>query len=358
MPALQDFDMSANLTSLPTTRAARGRSLVELMIALLIGAVVVAGVLYVSSNSTASGRRTDSLSRLNEAGQVALQFLSSDVRMAGYAHTTTLFNPGAQTTNYPLAGVRGCDAAFDNMRGGGAAATLKDLTCPGGDATTASASFAVVHEVDQFNGITVAGSEKGLPQAFADCRGFALKSDPASGLKGNTMNSYNNGEWYWLVESRYFIDTSSGTPSLMCAGNGDAPFDKGQAIIQGVERMVVTYGVGSGDANPNGSENVLVMKEGVTAFMTAAEIDAKWGGTETPQQRWQRVISMRVCLELLGDAGSAPKIANGNYGSYTNCNGTAKTITDGRQRKAVTLSINLRNRTGVPAPTGLGTGGV
>ena len=62
----------------------KGFSVVELMVALVLGLFLVSGVtaMYVSSKQTY--RMTDNLSRLQESLRFSLEFISQDVRMAGY----------------------------------------------------------------------------------------------------------------------------------------------------------------------------------------------------------------------------------------------------------------------------------
>ena len=62
----------------------KGLSIVELMVALLLGLFLVSGVtgMYISSKQTY--RMTDNLSRLQESMRFSLEFMSKDIRMAGY----------------------------------------------------------------------------------------------------------------------------------------------------------------------------------------------------------------------------------------------------------------------------------
>lgn len=62
----------------------RGFSVVELMVALLLGLFLVSGVTAMYISSKQSYRMTDNLSRLQESLRFSLEFISSDVRMAGY----------------------------------------------------------------------------------------------------------------------------------------------------------------------------------------------------------------------------------------------------------------------------------
>ena len=61
-----------------------GMTLIEIMIALLIGAFLLGGVLQIFSGSQQTYRMQENLSRLQENGRFAMDFLAHDIRMAGY----------------------------------------------------------------------------------------------------------------------------------------------------------------------------------------------------------------------------------------------------------------------------------
>lgn len=61
----------------------KGLSLVELMIGIALGLVVILAVVYVFAGSRASYRHQESFSGVQEAGRIALEVLSRDIRMAG-----------------------------------------------------------------------------------------------------------------------------------------------------------------------------------------------------------------------------------------------------------------------------------
>jgi type IV pilus assembly protein PilW len=73
---------------MPGTRAPhplqRGLSLVELMVALAIGMVIVAGALTVQQRCSAALRTLETVARLQEVARLALDVLETDVRMANY----------------------------------------------------------------------------------------------------------------------------------------------------------------------------------------------------------------------------------------------------------------------------------
>jgi type IV pilus assembly protein PilW len=75
----------------------KGLTLIEIMIALLLGAVLLAGVIQVFLNTKQTYKMQEALSRLQENGRFAMDFLGRDIRMADYRGCTTaslLLNPG------------------------------------------------------------------------------------------------------------------------------------------------------------------------------------------------------------------------------------------------------------------------
>lgn len=68
-----------------STRHAAGLSLVELLVAIAIGLVVVAGVVQVYLSARQAYRATEALARVQEAGRFAISALMRDIRMAGYS---------------------------------------------------------------------------------------------------------------------------------------------------------------------------------------------------------------------------------------------------------------------------------
>lgn len=82
-------------------REQSGFGLVELMIAMTIGLVLLGGIGYIFIGSRGAFRTTENLSRIQENARYALDIMSRDIRMAGYAgcgnmastRVTTIANP-------------------------------------------------------------------------------------------------------------------------------------------------------------------------------------------------------------------------------------------------------------------------
>ncbi|WP_322277468.1 PilW family protein, partial [Methylicorpusculum sp.] len=87
-----------------------GMTLVEIMISLLIGAILLGGVLQIFLSTKQTYRMQEGLSRLQENARFAMEFLTNDIRMAGYfgclsqvtSITNTLNNPTSYLINFAI----------------------------------------------------------------------------------------------------------------------------------------------------------------------------------------------------------------------------------------------------------------
>jgi type IV pilus assembly protein PilW len=97
-----------------------GMTLIEIMIALLIGAFLIGGVLQIFIGSQQTYKMQEGLSRLQENGRFALEFLTNDIRMAGYWGCLSQSSPD---TN--IAGTDNNAVTGDNIDDGTDTITLK-----------------------------------------------------------------------------------------------------------------------------------------------------------------------------------------------------------------------------------------
>jgi type IV pilus assembly protein PilW len=67
----------------------KGLSLIELMIAITLGLILLTGVMQVFLSSKTVFSTQQALSRVQETGRLAVEFLSKDIRMAGYMGCAT-----------------------------------------------------------------------------------------------------------------------------------------------------------------------------------------------------------------------------------------------------------------------------
>jgi len=301
---------------------ARGRTFLELLIAITIGIVVLGALIVVYLSTGASSRQSTAISRMNEDAAIALDFVGSQLRLAGFSiPRRSVASGGAMVDgvqmsvpdrNFIGAGIRACDHGFSNPT----VAAFEDLACS--DASTGAAAFAL-----RFEGADPAGADvaRTLLPPNTDCldQGVDAPEYTAGAL----------GESYPLVESRFVVglSKSSGTPELSCGGNGKASFAP-QPIMQYVEDMTLRYGIA---ADRQGREVVQYLDN-------AAEIDKL---PETLDQRWSRVVTVRLCL-LMRSAEPDPAGA----GKYIDCEGRPVPSGDGLIRRAYVSTFTLRNRGG------------
>lgn len=91
----------------------RGYSIVELMVASVIGLVVLSGAVTVFSGNNSSQKLSTGMARVQETGRVAIDILSNDLRLTGYQGCTNgtikpiVIASQAPTVNMPIEAIWG-----------------------------------------------------------------------------------------------------------------------------------------------------------------------------------------------------------------------------------------------------------
>ncbi|MGE0329805.1 MAG: PilW family protein [Ramlibacter sp.] len=301
---------------------ARGVTLVELLVSLVLGLVVMlaASQAYLATSSTS--RINDAQAKMNEDAQTALSILTQQLKLAGANPVrpdraqASLRNP--LTATYTL---RGCDSSFDST----SVASIDALTCGHTPASTGPDAIAIHFEADAFNSSTQSGGT-----TPTDCVGYGLDgiatsfTDSAGGARQTTM---------FLATPVYYLSTSDNRTSLSCRDLGST---RGQPLIENIIDLQLRYGTASA-ANP----------DTVMGYLTAQQIDDPAGlivGTASAAQRWALVKTVRVCILMVSDSAIA---TSAESAQYRNCNGTLVTNPpDLRLRRAYTTTVFLPNRKG------------
>ena len=296
----------------------RGFSLIELMISLAIGLLIMASVVTIYVNSSRTSRTSEIESQMNEDGLIALNLIQAQIRMAGYTNFEDMAT--AQKANFSGAGIRGCSAAafYPNA---GAQELFSDIS--DSDCATASGfgdGIIIRYEADLGNSFPTSG---GLP---SNClMNSAYKTANSAGVD------------YYLAENRYYV-SKSGTnpPSLYCAAGTGAmtAVPQMQPIFDNIEKMEFLYGV-SATNQPDDTQ--------IVAYLNAADVDTAFASDTNVNDRWRRVISVKVCL-LMRSAETMKDIAA--TATYRDCDGTSKTLStpDGYMRRAFLTTATVRNR--------------
>jgi type IV pilus assembly protein PilW len=274
-------------------RASAGFSLIELMIAMVIGLVVVGAVLSAYLGANVSGRNGRALSQITEDAGLALNALRSGISMVGYGNPTGIVNTTDRFSKaYTGSGIFGCDKPFNNP-----SQPIGNLTC---SADAGSDAVAVAYEADRWNSVT---NDTNVP---LDCLG----------------NSLTSSGTYYLNYSRYYVQNNQ----LFCRGPGNpAP----AALVDNVVSLQVKYGVSV--PTPGNPDTYRVARYSNAADMGAPSAD-----------NWTNTVSVRICVVIR----SAENVLNQKT-DYQGCAGPVVVDDDDRHLyKAFTSTIVLQNRVG------------
>ncbi|MFQ5469239.1 MAG: PilW family protein [Gammaproteobacteria bacterium] len=105
--------MNYSDNSMNTFSHQRGITLVELMVALVVSLILLAGVIQIFSSNQATYRLQEALSRLQENGRFAIEHLQKDIRIAGFPGNAFAGNA-----------IQGCDRETEACANGNAGDTI------------------------------------------------------------------------------------------------------------------------------------------------------------------------------------------------------------------------------------------
>ncbi len=317
-------------------RQSGGRTLIELMIALIIGFVVLGAVLMTFINTNRTSAVNQQMARLQQDAAFATQLLVSQLKLAGYSAATDypVLSDGATglityNRNHGGPAVVGCDNGFSNVN---SAAVYTALGCAAAGATALPDALDIIYEGDAFNTVPTAA---GLP---TDCLGAAVPPTVASSA------AQAPGTLYSRVENRYYIANNNGTPALFCAGGAGA----GQPVVDNVINMQITYGVAATPPANGYADPGTPFFEPVR-YLTATQVNnlPPFPSTATgPDSRWNQVVSATICLEIRSDLGALDQPT-----AYTDCQGAVQPAVAGDTRayRTIRIQVGFKNRT-APCP--------
>lgn len=371
----------------PNPARVRGVSLIELMIALAIGAFLMLGLVRVFSASRTAYQLSEGISRVQENGRFAIDFIQRDLRMVGHMGCVNdqahLQNAGAWQNRIP-AGTAGSGVNFPfgiqayeatktsatTMNLGTAAAEWTPALPAAVAALNPSAGSDILQlrflasEGAPVDRITVAGTSSTIeipparwaaltrdgvaaPDMFglADCSfvDYFLPSatNPAAGtvtvntvLERYTPQPQGQTMLYRLESVVYFVGLgASGERALMRARSGtNGVYGAAEELVEGIESIQVQLGL---DRN--------------AATMPADQPSGYIGGFVRPsgmlntEPRWRAVGAVRLgILASSPNRSTAEQAAGGR--SVLGVAFTPADVTDTRYRFGYESTIALRNR--------------
>lgn len=291
----------------------RGVSLIELMVAMVIGLIVVGAVFTNYINNAAGTRQTAALTQVTSDASLALGILRNHIAIAGYGAPVKVGTAGLVTD---LTGpvIAGCAHGFSKASAG---ATIDNITCadaPEKDEADPGSSLLVRYETDASVSPTVI-PEGGGGEVPADCASFGLKA-----VAGK-----------FVAENRFRVTPADGgkPPSLACSGNGDEKHAY-QPLVDNVTEMRLSYGIAGKD-----TENSKLLQ--VKRYLDADKIAAP--GTPDWQKQWSDVLTVRICVVVRSTEEVLPQ---NNH--YMNCNQESKLAPDRRIYRAFSSTVLINNR--------------
>jgi type IV pilus assembly protein PilW len=314
-------------------RGHHGMSLVELLVALSLGALLMLAASSVLLAASGSYGEQSASVRLDDNGRYALDSIARAVRQSAYVNWDSSAAPVAHADD-DSANIAGLDARSLVKNSEGISGAL-----PG--ALHGSDVLAL-----RFFG---AGKEEGGDGSVLNCAGFGVGAAKAETQRG------------WSIF--YVAQGADGVGELRCKYRGANGWGA-DAIIRGVDTFQVLYGLDT-DTPPDGVANRYVNASVLDARDAALVLE---GGDAAERQRdfhrrthWKRVSGVRVALLLHGEVGQGDKMAQLGpsqfdlFGkAYAEAHGASDTgvriaraalpaATRSRLRQLVQTSIMLRN---------------
>lgn len=330
-----------------------GVGLVEIMIALVIGLILIAGASKIFLDGKQTYRLQDAQSRLQENARFALELLTNDIRMVGFSGCANLssITPTVIATSPSIAlsaatAVSGNDAGSSSWNPG-LSATLSGLSKPPradtdvitvqfsqGCGAHLKGNMAAVNANIQILSPNSCGIDAGDALMISDCvAADVFRATSTFGgaptqtvAHANNLNTSNNlsktyqrdAELFIFASRTYYIaNGAGGQPSLWrldntAATGGDNPIE----LVEGVENMQIFYSEDTdGDRIPN-------------QYLTVNNVS-----------NLANVVAVRASLLLRTlDNNLLPVAQTYSY------NGATVTATDRRLRHTFTTTVNLRNR--------------
>lgn len=326
--------MSARPAPRSAVHAQRGGSLVELLIALMLGLSVIGVAVGAFGNVSRSSSSQNSAAIIADTAQAAAGYLGKQLLQAGYVDLmanadnrgilTQLDQFGAAQTagsgdllagvhalTHPgLRSLHGCNGGYR------VADDLLDYRCATAPNPLAASLGIAYQALATPNG----WQAPSLGTAFDLTSGYRSDCGARSPRLADSPTADPAGD---VVINRYYLDTT--TLQLMCIGNGDpgAPV----RIAGNVEQFQVLYALPQ--ANGGGAESV-------ARYVSADVVDALGPAA------WGSVLTVQVCLLVRGEPGSA----NGGTGVNVfnrDCAGNPTDASDGRLRRAHRFVMTVRN---------------
>ena len=316
-------------------RLQQGLSLIELMVALFVGTLLLAGLIQVVTNAGRSYQVQDAVMRMQENGQFALERMLLDLRntsffgcMPDMDQMSSQLNGGSTFVTYNT----GLEGTANEDGSGAAVAGSDTITIRGAANVLGGASLQLPLPATVSDPLVIgpnSGLEVGDIALVSDCNsgdifqvtsidnngtvGHAAGGSSPGNASGGLSKVYSQTAFMYRPYTRLY-DVRLGTnniPSLFMTDNNGT-----QELVQGVENMIILYGE---DTDGNGVANRYVRANAVGDM--------------------NDVVSIRVNLLIRTEQDNVSETPV----TYV-FNGQTITPTDNHLRRIYSSTVMLRNR--------------
>ncbi|MGB5442299.1 MAG: PilW family protein [Gammaproteobacteria bacterium] len=310
----------------PGALRCKGFTLVELMIALLLGLILMAGVISIFMSSKQSYAAVHVLARLQENGRYGMDIISADLRRAGYlsgnANVDTIGGTeGVSTTDDSCLTSGSTWGRMIERRVFGLDDSNTGYACIPGSAYTRG-DVLTLRYASPVEAASFSANRVYLRSSLFEGRIFKGSSEASNTILENPQTTRE------LVAHSYYIGPSSvecpaGTavPALHWLSMDDNGQPASEELMVGAEHLQLQYGV---DTDANGSVEQFLDADTVS---TNAAFD------------WDDVIAVRVWLLVRGECAET---GLDNTNTYTMGDQTY-TPNDNFRRQLYTTTVMLRN---------------
>ena len=325
----------------------RGAGLIQVMVALTIGAIIATGLMEILISSKRTYRVQEAQARVQETGRFGTELLSYEVRMAGFMGCPNLDRVTPRVVANPAPATAFTNSTFIEAYEAGTSTWTPSLPTAMASATAGNDAISIHRGADCIaslsSGMTADNAALSLTSGhgcgfnagdyliISDCISADLfrasNVSSSGGIETVSHATSHNSEDRFskqystdavvmkLQETSFFIAPGAGgQPALWQSEDGDPAVE----LVDGIESLQILYGE---DLDGDLSADRYVMPD--TANFDVAN-----------------VVGLRLHL-LLQTLVDNVTLSNQTY-TFA---GTTTTATDGRLRRIFTTTVNLRNRT-------------
>ncbi len=339
-----------------------GFSLIELMVALAIGSLLIAGAVYVYSQSRNTYAVNETVARLQENGRYVMSLIEPELQLAGYYGFTNAPNDFKYIRN----GSTGSPVLWSGMRAVAPAVAGLGTT----HACRTNYAVDLVQTIEGSNDVYTLGCA-GLPSALAATDTLTIRraatnlaAAPVAGrlqvlvsrLSPNNQFILADGllpatpalepnlvELRDLIVESFYVSPDSNTrvglPTLRRKMLIDGPAIRDDEIMPGVQDLQIQFGIDTGDYNGDGIIDAGLDSDGNGIPDVVRGIATRYVNPNFANIDRYQVVSVRIWLLMRAEQ---PETGFSDARPYVYA-GKNFTPADGFRRVLMSRTIQLRN---------------